>query len=202
MAKGKNAPHLTAVGNEERSTGHCSRSIPRAPSIAGARALRDACCGSTACGCSRWPSPATSTPRSRPPTSSPPSTTASCATTRPNPKWPERDRFVLCKGHAAPIQYAALAQHGYFPLEDLMGLRQIGAHLQGHPDMTRTPGRRGLDRLARPGPLDVRRDLPGAATRRPRRHRPGLRAAVRRRLPGGPDLGGRDGRRPLRASPT
>jgi transketolase len=57
-----------------------------------------------------------------------------------NPGWPARDRFVLCKGHAAPIQYAALAQHGYFPLEDLMGLRQIGAQLQGHPDMRRTPG--------------------------------------------------------------
>ena len=57
-----------------------------------------------------------------------------------NPEWPERDRFVLCKGHAAPIQYAALAQHGYFPIEDLMGLRQIGAQLQGHPDMRRTPG--------------------------------------------------------------
>jgi transketolase len=57
-----------------------------------------------------------------------------------NPEWPERDRFVLCKGHAAPIQYAALAQHGYFPLRDLMGVRQIGAHLQGHPDMRRTPG--------------------------------------------------------------
>jgi transketolase len=56
------------------------------------------------------------------------------------PDWPARDRFVLCKGHAAPIQYAALAHHGYFPLEDLMGVRQIGAHLQGHPDMTRTPG--------------------------------------------------------------
>jgi transketolase len=55
-------------------------------------------------------------------------------------EWPERDRFVLCKGHAAPIQYAALAHHGYFPLEDLMGLRSIGAHLQGHPDMNRTPG--------------------------------------------------------------
>ncbi len=47
---------------------------------------------------------------------------------------------MLCKGHAAPIQYAALAHHGYFPLEDLMGLRQIGAQLQGHPDMNRTPG--------------------------------------------------------------
>jgi transketolase len=57
-----------------------------------------------------------------------------------NPDWRARDRFVLCKGHAAPIQYAALAQHGYFPLEDLMGLRQIGAQLQGHPDMQRTPG--------------------------------------------------------------
>jgi len=57
-----------------------------------------------------------------------------------SPEWPARDRFVLCKGHAAPIQYSALAQHGYFPLEDLMGLRQIGAQLQGHPDMRRTPG--------------------------------------------------------------
>jgi transketolase len=57
-----------------------------------------------------------------------------------NPDWPERDRFVLSKGHAAPIQYAALAAHGYFPAGDLMGLRQIGSHLQGHPDMTRTPG--------------------------------------------------------------
>lgn len=57
-----------------------------------------------------------------------------------NPRWPERDRFVLCKGHAAPIQYAALAEHGYFPRQDLMGLRKIGHHLQGHPDMNRTPG--------------------------------------------------------------
>jgi transketolase len=57
-----------------------------------------------------------------------------------NPSWPERDRFVLCKGHAAPIQYAALAEFGYFPREDLMGLRKIGQQLQGHPDMNRTPG--------------------------------------------------------------
>ena len=54
--------------------------------------------------------------------------------------WHGRDRFVLSKGHAAPIQYAALARHGYFPMEDLMGLRKLDAHLQGHPDMTRTPG--------------------------------------------------------------
>jgi transketolase len=57
-----------------------------------------------------------------------------------SPDWRGRDRFVLCKGHAAPIQYAALAQHGYFPLQDLTGLRQIGAQLQGHPDMRRTSG--------------------------------------------------------------
>ncbi len=57
-----------------------------------------------------------------------------------DPAWRERDRFILCKGHAAPILYAALAHTGYFPREDLMGLRQIGAHLQGHPDMNRTPG--------------------------------------------------------------
>jgi transketolase len=57
-----------------------------------------------------------------------------------NPDWRDRDRFVLCKGHAAPIQYSALAEHGYFPHQDLMGLRKIGSHLQGHPDMNRTPG--------------------------------------------------------------
>jgi transketolase len=57
-----------------------------------------------------------------------------------DPDWPQRDRFVLCKGHAAPIQYAALAEFGYFPREDLMGLRKIGQQLQGHPDMNRTPG--------------------------------------------------------------
>lgn len=56
------------------------------------------------------------------------------------PDWPLRDRFILSKGHAAPILYAALAEHGYFPHQDLMGLRKIGEHLQGHPDMRRTPG--------------------------------------------------------------
>lgn len=56
------------------------------------------------------------------------------------PDWPERDRFVLCKGHAAPVLYAALAEKGYFPKEELLGLRQTGRMLQGHPDMKKTPG--------------------------------------------------------------
>lgn len=56
------------------------------------------------------------------------------------PRWPERDRFILSKGHACPIWYAALAERGYFPVEDLWGLRQSYSHLQGHPDMNKTPG--------------------------------------------------------------
>lgn len=56
------------------------------------------------------------------------------------PKWPDRDRFVLSKGHCAPILYAALARSGYFPVEDLDRLRKIDCHLQGHPDMNKTPG--------------------------------------------------------------
>ena len=57
-----------------------------------------------------------------------------------NPRWEERDRFVLSKGHAAPAQYVALAEAGYFPPEDLMMLRRLGSHLQGHPDSKGTPG--------------------------------------------------------------
>jgi transketolase len=57
-----------------------------------------------------------------------------------NPDMPERDRFVLSKGHAAPVLYAALAEHGYFPLEELATLRKLGSRLQGHPDMRKLPG--------------------------------------------------------------
>jgi len=57
-----------------------------------------------------------------------------------NPKWPDRDRFILSKGHAAPAQYAALAESGYFPREILSTLKEFGSPLQGHPDMVRTPG--------------------------------------------------------------
>ncbi len=57
-----------------------------------------------------------------------------------NPKMVDRDRFVLSKGHTAPGLYATLAHKGYFPVEDLLTLRQIGSYLQGHPDMKHIPG--------------------------------------------------------------
>lgn len=57
-----------------------------------------------------------------------------------NPKMEDRDRIVLSKGHASPTLYAILADLEYFPREDLWSLRQINSHLQGHPDMTKTPG--------------------------------------------------------------
>ena len=57
-----------------------------------------------------------------------------------NPDWPDRDRFVLSKGHNAPALYSALAERGYFPVEDLKTLRHTGSYLQGHPDMKHIPG--------------------------------------------------------------
>ena len=57
-----------------------------------------------------------------------------------DPKNPDRDRFVLSKGHAAPVLYAALAEKGFFPKEELLTLRKIGSRLQGHPDMHLLPG--------------------------------------------------------------
>jgi len=57
-----------------------------------------------------------------------------------DPRWPDRDRFVLSKGHAAPLLYAALAETGYFPVEELLTLRKLDSRMQGHTDMTTTPG--------------------------------------------------------------
>ncbi len=57
-----------------------------------------------------------------------------------NPKDPNRDRFVLSKGHAAPALYSALAYKGFFPVEDLKSLRHIDSYLQGHPNMNMVPG--------------------------------------------------------------
>jgi transketolase len=56
------------------------------------------------------------------------------------PAWPDRDRFVLSKGHCIPIVYAAMARRGYFDEKELMTLRDLGSALQGHPDRTRLPG--------------------------------------------------------------
>ena len=57
-----------------------------------------------------------------------------------HPHWSERDRFILSKGHAAPLLYAVLAERGFFSKEELDTLRSIGSILQGHPDMLKTPG--------------------------------------------------------------
>jgi transketolase len=60
---------------------------------------------------------------------------------RPNePHWPDRDRFILSKGHCIPIVYAAMAKAGFFPEEQLRTLRKLGSPLQGHPDRIRLPG--------------------------------------------------------------
>jgi len=56
------------------------------------------------------------------------------------PGWPDRDRFILSKGHAAPLLYAVLAERGYFPAEELLTLRKLGSRLQGHPAFGKLPG--------------------------------------------------------------
>ena len=56
------------------------------------------------------------------------------------PEWPERDMFFLSNGHCVPVQYAAMAERGYFPLDELMTLRKFGSRLQGHPERTLLPG--------------------------------------------------------------
>jgi transketolase len=60
-----------------------------------------------------------------------------------NPRWEDRDRFVMSKGHSVPIQYACLAKLGVFPMEELLTLKVFGSRLQGHPAMHETPGIEG-----------------------------------------------------------
>lgn len=57
-----------------------------------------------------------------------------------DPKKADRDKFILSKGHAGPVQYAALAERGYFPVSDMMRLRKLGSNFQGHPNMHKVPG--------------------------------------------------------------
>src|SRR2546427_10810545 len=57
-----------------------------------------------------------------------------------NPLWPDRDRFIVSKGHATPLVYSTMAEAGYFPVEDLMTFRQLGGKLHGHTIMHKPPG--------------------------------------------------------------
>ncbi|NLK17835.1 MAG: transketolase [Clostridiales bacterium] len=57
-----------------------------------------------------------------------------------DPKWQDRDRFILSKGHATPVYYSVLAEAGFFPKKELKSFRKLGSRLQGHPDMKKTPG--------------------------------------------------------------
>lgn len=57
-----------------------------------------------------------------------------------NPGWPDRDRFIMSKGHGCAAWYAALAERGFFPVEELRTFRRLGSRLQGHPDMSKLPG--------------------------------------------------------------
>ena len=65
------------------------------------------------------------------------------------PSWPDRDRFILSKGHSSIGLYATMALRGYFPVAELATFDAANSRLQGHPDMTRLPGPRHVDRLAR-----------------------------------------------------
>ena len=107
-----------------------------------------------------------------------------------DPKWEDRDRFVLSKGHTAPGLYAALALRGFFPEEELLTLRQIGSRLQGHPNMNTVPG---VDMST--GSLG--QGISAAVGMALAAKYQGLYPAGGRRDPGGPGVGGHDVRPPL-----
>lgn len=75
-----------------------------------------------------------------------------------NPRKPDRDRFVLSKGHTAPGYYSTLANRGFFPVEDLPTLRHTGSYLQGHPNMNEIPGVDMVKRLAWTGNISSSRN--------------------------------------------
>ncbi len=107
-----------------------------------------------------------------------------------NPKWKDRDRFVLSKGHCCPILYAVMAECGYCPKETLNTLRKLGSIYQGHPDVRFFPRARSINRLAGTGPVSG----PGHGPRGQARWQPVplLRRAGRWRDSRRPDLGSRD----------
>ncbi len=112
-----------------------------------------------------------------------------------NPALAERDRFLLSKGHAALVQYAALALAGYFPTEELKNVKSLGGMLQGHPDMTKTPGIEANTGSLGQG-LSIANGM-ALGSEAGRQQEPGLCHHWRRRTERRTDLGGSDGRRQL-----
>ena len=104
-----------------------------------------------------------------------------------NPKWPDRDRFILSKGHCCPILYAVMAECGYCPKDQLNTLRKLGSIYQGHPDVRFIPAlEASTGSLGRGIVAGDRHGAGGAAGPEPVAH---LRGAGRRRNSGRPDLG-------------
>ena len=107
-----------------------------------------------------------------------------------NPLWPDRDRFIVSKGHATPMVYAAMAEAGYFPMDDLKSFRKLGGKLQGHTVMQKPPG---VEMTAGALGMGLSFSLGCSARWKARQARlPRLLPLSRRRLPGRPDVGGRN----------
>ena len=111
-----------------------------------------------------------------------------------NPKWEDRDRFVLSKGHAAPAYYAALAERGYFDKEVLKTLRHIDSILQGHPDMKKVPG---VDMSTGSLGQGIRSGRYGPLCETDRKRLPCIQHSGRWRDPGRPGMGSGYERRSL-----
>ena len=104
-----------------------------------------------------------------------------------NPKWADRDRFILSKGHAAPVLYAVMAESGYTPVDQLNTLRKLGSIYQGHPDMRYIPALEASTGSLGEG-LSMALGM-GLAARLDKRSVPHVRGAGRWRNPGRADLG-------------
>ena len=112
-----------------------------------------------------------------------------------NPKNPDRDRFVLSKGHAAPCYYAVLAELGFISRDEFTNFRQLHSILQGHPDCKKVPGVDASTGCSGSGLLHCRGH--GAGRQAAEEGHQGLYHSGRRRVSGGPDLGGLHGGQPL-----
>ena len=142
------------------------------------------------------PRPGTSAGRSPPPICWSPSTSTCCASIRSALTAPERDRFILSKGHSSIALYAVLALRGYFPVAELDSFDEIDSRLQGHPDMTALPGLEMSTGSLGQG-LSPGMGMAIGAKRRGLGFRTYVHAR-RWRAAGGADLGGRLRGRPLR----